>query len=248
MARFQHRFDAAAETASKFERVRAKYKPFDADKAYGAYLRHLKGELSLNDALRDIIPIINFTLLTRFLDAWCIEDITEYCYVELFKITKAKTIPTTTKHHFCAFIMHCLHRAGSRAYRYYSTKYYEPYVTLTADTPMGRCSDTEDVDCKLMSEDTAREIRLAVIDSIRFSGADYNVCMALYDQLVQEVDFHPHPLSSAFKVRGTRVKFLKSYMIVLMKILLYKFKEDNGADAVIPTNYWSQEICWDSDF
>ena len=228
--------------------VRFIAKKFDSDKALESYKRYQAGKISVGTAIANILPIIYvYIIANKILGKPYAEDLFSASSEKILMLLLEGNFDSTRssgefKRYLYVTVKNTL--IEMIKYEYYMDE-CDLCMTLCRNPLMSIPVTHRNVEIVEIISKAPDEIRLDVIDRIRFRGKKLDYCLNLLNNyLLGEGVVYPN-FEQRFVNGGVELeeeKFLRNYMRILIRSAMYDYREREK--SVLPDNDFNRDL-WD---
>jgi hypothetical protein len=196
---------------------------FNAQVAWEAYCAFAEGHLSLDIAIRAVIPLIELLIHTRFptvepATQW---DLAADCMLhakELYE-NKGPSLKNVGAYHMfmrSSFYRVCIHGID---------RYKAPVYDLEAVTIHSHVETHGDVEEFIYRQQFRDAVEVLFKQNVRFIGLERKACYYILNCLLERTSLNFTIISQYFNVKKKRALFFVDYVRVLYRAVCYAFRE-----------------------
>ena len=215
-------------------------KPYDIGSAFSLYCLYESGDDSvLNDLISHLCPLIRkCARIERESIKQCDRQTIEADALnEVYNLVKSKDIPTNHPKVFTRFLCTAIIRFFKDSIRNLYSQQFD-YWTVARVPESGRLPSHYEVEAKIYSEQTIRNLRRDVLHKLRFIGEERVACEFILDCRLGYRNLDPMVAKRRCNLNGYDCRLLLKHVDVLIKAMLWRYGEREHKDGPLAFD-WS---------
>lgn len=197
---------------------------FDPNKTFEYYKKHCAGKYRdsklIDKLMRSLLPYIDIQINMRIQNNECEDDVLSAALEKILKIVYTKSAPVKNVWAFLKYIGRAVYFAGVDAI-YFNYKEDFDYTYGCEPLPRAELPTPMDMEYKIFLEQFIRELWYDTVDRLRFDGTHRKICLEIMQSYFVGSFNGESWLARKYNVPLGDVKFLQSYILILLKDYFY---------------------------